>query len=106
MEVKFDLVRIGNVRKNKVSETILKDNTALLKLSIRSLLKDIKSIHKNNRVDMIMIVPAKGYVIKIRTQEIKDINLRKILSDNFPNNIYKGSLDTILDNSDKRVIFR
>lgn len=43
MEVKFDLVRIGEIRKNCKSETILKQNVDLLKNNIRLFLKD-KSI--------------------------------------------------------------
>lgn len=103
MEVKFDLVRIGNTRKNYNSEKILKQNVDFLRSNIRDLLKDEKCSHKNNRVDITMIVPAKGHNIKIRLQDIKDFHIRKLIGENYPNSVYKGNLETILDNMDNRV---
>ncbi|PHS04550.1 MAG: hypothetical protein COA88_13465 [Kordia sp.] len=106
MKINFDLVRIGKKRKNLNSEYVLKENVRLLKLSIRDLLENEVCSNKNNSDSMTMIVPARGYVIKIRLQDINDVYIRKILNDRFPGYIYKGSYDTILDNSDTRVIFR
>ena len=40
MEVKFDLVRIGKIRKSSIAEKILKQNVDLLRNEIRSFLKD------------------------------------------------------------------
>lgn len=103
MEVKFDLVRIGKTRKNYNSEKVLKQNVDFLRSNIRDLLKEEKCSHKNNRVDMTMIVPAKGNNIKIRLQDIKDFHIRKLIRENYPNSVYKGNLDTILDNMNNRV---
>ncbi|MDX1830484.1 MAG: hypothetical protein R3342_13170 [Lutibacter sp.] len=103
MDVKFDLVRIGNARKNYTSEKILKQNVDLLRKNIRELLRNENCSHKNNREDITMIVPARGFNIKIRLQDVKDYHIRKLLRDKFPNSMYKGKLDTILDNSNNRV---
>ena len=83
MEVKFDLVRIGKTRKNYNSEKVLKQNVDFLRSNIRDLLKEEKCSHKNNRVDMTMIAPAKGHNIKIRLQDIKDFHIRKLIRENF-----------------------
>jgi len=103
MNVKFDLVRIGTTRKNYTSEKILKQNVDLLRSNIRDLLKEEKCSHKNNRVDMTMIVPTKGYNIKIRLQDIKDFHIRKLIRENYPYSVYKGKLDPILDNINNRT---
>ncbi|MCB0458926.1 MAG: hypothetical protein KDC74_02780 [Flavobacteriaceae bacterium] len=103
MDVKFDLVRIGKIRKNCTSEKILKQNVDVLRNNIRYLLKNEICSNKNNQLDITMIIPAKGFNIKIRIQNVKDFHLRKLLRENFPNTIYKGKLDTILDNIDNQI---
>jgi hypothetical protein len=103
MEVKFDLVRIGKVRKDYSSEKILKDNVKMLKIQIRELLSEEICSHKNNREDVTMIVPGKGYNIKILLNDVKDLHIRTILRKNIPNSIYKGKIDTVLDSINNRV---
>lgn len=52
---------------------------------------------------MTMIIPAKGYNIKILLKDIKDFHLRKMIRENYPEAIYKGKLDTIENNTFNRV---
>ena len=103
MKVKFDLVRIGGIRKKYASEIILKQNVDLLRTEIRHLLKDGKCSHKDNTVHMTMIIPGKGYSIKINLQDIKDFHIRKELREKFPDSIYKGKHSTIMDNINNRI---
>ena len=103
MEVKFDLVRIGKIRKDSGAEIILKQNIDLLRESIRYFLKEEKYPNKNNRVEMTMIVPGKGFNIKIALQDVGDFYLRKKLREKFPNSIYKGKYSTIIENIHNRV---
>lgn len=103
MEVKFDMVRIGVIRKNSISEKILRENVDSLKYSIQSLLKDEKVDNKHNQINMTMIIPSKGYNIKIVLEDIKHEYLRKELKLNFPNSIYNGKYSEIMDNLDNKI---
>lgn len=103
MEVKFDLVRIGKIRKSSIDEKIIKQNTDLLRSNIRSFLKDEYLDNKHNTISMVMIIPGKGHNIKIALQDINDFHIKKELRNNFPNSIYEGEYSTIMDNIDNRV---
>ncbi|WP_286971869.1 hypothetical protein [Flavobacterium sp. UBA4854] len=96
MEVKFDLVRIGKIRKNSFAEMILKQNVDFLKNSIRIFLKNEYPSDKHDKISLEMIIPAKGYNIKIALRSVKDNRIKKELRDNFPYSIYKGK-DTIIE---------
>lgn len=103
MEVKFDLVRIGSVRKNYHSEKILKNNTTRLINDIRELLKYEICRHKNNKEHVTMIIPERGYSIKVLLKDFKDTHIRKIVRVNLPSAIYKGKEEKILDNMHNKV---
>jgi len=95
MEVKFDLVRIGKIRKNSFAEMILKQNVDFLKNSIRIFLNNEYPNDKHYQINLEMIIPAKGYNIKIALRSLKDNSIKKELRDNFPNSIYHGKDTTI-----------
>lgn len=103
MEVKFDLVRIGKIRKNSIAEKILKQNIDLLRNNIRLLLKNENIDNKHNTIHMVMIIPGKGYNVKIVLQDIKDLHVKKELKKNFPNSIYKGEYSIIMDNLENKI---
>ena len=103
MEVKFDLVRFGEIRKNSIAEKVIKENLDLLRNNICLLLKDENINNKYNRISMVMIVPKKGYNIKIVLHDIKDENIKKKLRLNFPTSIYKGDYSLITDNIDNKI---
>mgnify|MGYP001022078309 FL=1 len=103
MNVKFDLVRFGKIRKNNISELILKKNVEFLQNHIRFLLDNENIDNKNNCVDMVMIIPGRGYEIKIALQDIRDTNVKKILKVNIPLQIYKGDYSIIIDNINNRI---
>lgn len=103
MEVKFDLVRIGKIRKNSICEKILKENVDSLKNNIRSLLKDEKVDNKHNKIHIVMIIPSKDYNIKIVLQDIRYEYIRKELRFNFPSSIYNGEYSEIMDNLENKV---
>ncbi|RTZ03094.1 hypothetical protein [Flavobacterium sp. GSP6] len=98
MEIKFD-VRIGKIRKNQISEMILKQNVGFLKSGIHSLLKDINSETKKIGI----VIPGKGHSIKMALEDVKEKHVRKELKSNFPFNIYKGKYSAILDNIDNQI---
>ncbi len=50
-----------------------------------------------------MVIPARGHNIKIHFQNIPEKWIRKELKDNFPYAIYKGKIDSILDNIDNPI---
>jgi hypothetical protein len=103
MNVKFDLVRFGKIRKNNNSELILKKNVEFLQNHIRFLLDNENIDNKNNCVDMVMIIPGRGYEIKIALQDIRDTNVKKILKVNITLQIYKGDYSIIIDNINNRI---
>ncbi|HRG17544.1 MAG TPA: hypothetical protein PLP39_00495 [Flavobacterium lutivivi] len=97
MEVKFEMIRIGKFRKDDCSEMLLKQNVDLLKSTIRYHLADIDNI-ENKPINIDMIVPAKGFEIKIFVKRIRDKNIRTYLKENFPKSIYNGNYSNISDN--------
>lgn len=103
MEVKFDLVRIGEIRKNLWVEKNLKFNIDQLKNDIRYLLKDEIIDSKQNKIDIVMIIPGNGYVIKIALEDIEYKHIREKLKFNFPSSIYKGKYSLLLDNLNNKL---
>lgn len=103
MELKFDLVRIGGIRKNAIAEKIIKENLDILRNEICLLLKDENINNKYNRIHMVLIIPQKGYIIKIVLHDIKDESIRKKLRLHFPKHIHKGNYSIIMDNLDNKV---
>lgn len=103
MEVKFDLVRIGNIRKNSIAEKIIKENLDVLRNKIRWLLKDDNANNKYNRIHIVLIIPQKGFAVKIVLHDIKDEVIRKKIKINFPKNIHKGDYSIIMNNLDNKV---
>jgi len=103
MKVNFDLVRIGEIRKNFNSETILKQNVKLLKSNIRYLLENENSSNKNNEISMVIVIPAKGYNIKIALKDIREKHIKEILKQKFPNSIFKREYSILMDNIDNRI---
>ena len=103
MKVNFDLVRIGNIRKNFNSETILKQNVRLLKSSIRYILENEKASNKRNEVTLIIVIPGKGHDVKIYLKDIREKYIREILKREFPNEIFKRDYSIILNNMDNRI---
>lgn len=98
MKVKFDIVRIGRIRKNYTSELVLKENLNFLKSNIRTLLSEKVIENKSNQISIVLVIPAKGFNIKIVLNDIKDNDIKKELKKHFPNSIYNGSYSVILDN--------
>lgn len=103
MEVKFDLVRIGKKRNDLFKEKMIKHNLDILRSNIRSLFKNKTCNNKNNQISMIMVIPGRGYKIKIHFQNISEKWIKKELKDNYPNSIYKGKYEILLDNLDNKV---
>ncbi|MBX9889455.1 MAG: hypothetical protein K2Y30_16160 [Flavobacteriaceae bacterium] len=101
MELKFDVVRIGKIHKDKMSEMILKQNVGFLKNGIYSLLQDIDN--ETKKFGIVLVIPGKGHNIRIALQDVKERNVRKELKINFPCNIYKGEYSVILDNIDNPI---
>jgi hypothetical protein len=101
MEIKFDVVSIGKIRKDQISEIILKQNVGFLKIGIHSFLKDIDS--ETKKIGIVLVIPGKGHSIKISLQDVKEKNIRKELKNNFPYNIYKGEHSSIMNNGDNQI---
>lgn len=101
MEIKFDVVRIGKIRKDQISEMILKQNVGFLKSGIHSFLRDIDS--ETKKIGIVLVVPGKGHSIKMSLQDVKEKHIKKELKSNFPYNIYKGEYSAIMDNVDNQI---
>lgn len=94
MEIKFDLVRIGNKRKNQTSELLLKQNVDYIKRNIFYFL-DYHEVHEN--LNITLIIPSKGYSIKIDIRNLNN-NIKSILRKELPNSIFRDSSNKILEN--------
>ena len=97
MKVNFDIVRIGKFRKNILAEKLLKENTDLLRNEISKLLEEVK-YKGSDEMGLMLVIPAKGYRIKICLEGRTDENVRRILSQNFHDSIYKGAHSIIEEN--------
>lgn len=95
MEVKFELVRFGEVRNSNKSERLLKENVSFLKKRILLFLEDISL---RDEIGIVIIIPAKGYDIKFSLDDIRNENIKEKLKQNFSESIYNGSYSKILDN--------
>lgn len=98
MEVKFDTVRIGKIRRSSIDEKILEQNLDFLKGNIRSLLKEEEIENKYDKVSVVLVVPAKGFNIKIAKKYVGNEFVKKLLSQNFPKSIYSGQYSKIDEN--------
>ena len=98
MKVNFDIVRIGKFRKNILAEKLLKENADLLRKEISKLLEEVKYKGESDEMGLMLVIPAKGYRIKICLEDRNDENVRRILSQNFPDSIYKGAQSIIEKN--------
>tara|TARA_R110002051_G_scaffold306845_2_gene377638 strand:- start:3110 stop:3427 length:318 start_codon:yes stop_codon:yes gene_type:complete len=103
MNLRFDLVRIGETRKNYNSEKLIELNTELLIKNIRNIITNEKNKEDNFKFEMTIIVPEKGHNIKILMESIKDLKIKGLLKQKFPNSIYKGEIETVLDNIHNKV---
>lgn len=103
MKVNFDLVRIGNLRRDPIAEQILRENVDKLKKSIRIFLEDQIDIYGYGSIDMIMVIPGSGFNIKILLKDIRDKNLRKVIHDHLPDSIYKGKHSMLMKNLNNRI---
>lgn len=104
MTVNFDLVRMGKLRTDSIALQMLKDNVQILQNTIRELLKDEEYIYGSGTMGLVMIIPARGFDIKIVLQDIGEERIKRILKHYLPgHSIYKGSYSTILDNVRKNI---
>ena len=81
----------------------LKQNIDFLKRSVRHLLKNKTIGNKQNILFITMVIPAKGYGIKIHFQNISEKWIRKELRENFPNSIFNGSYAILFDNINNEI---
>lgn len=74
-----------------------------LKKNIRSSLENEETINLNNEISMVMIVPERGYSIKIALQDVREKHIKYKLKVEFPNNIFKREYSIIMDNIHNRI---
>ncbi|OXG09649.1 hypothetical protein BC749_11118 [Flavobacterium araucananum] len=101
MEINFDVIRIGKIRKDNTAEIILKQNVNFMKCGIRHLLNNIDNL--DEKIEIILAIPGKGYSVKIVLQEVKKKHIRNELKNNFPYSIYNGKYSAILDNVNNKI---
>lgn len=99
----FDIVRIGKLRNDQIALQMLKDNVQILQNTIRTLLKEEEYIYGSGVMELVMVVPGRGFNIKIALQDIGEERIKKILKHHLPNSIYKGSYDLLLRNAGKHI---
>jgi hypothetical protein len=101
MTVKFDMVRIGKIRKSPVAEMFLKENVQILQQSIRDLLADVSN--ESDQVDIAMVIPAKGYSIKIILEFFHNEQIKHLLQTTFPNSIYRRDTNNLVNHVHNRI---
>jgi|SRR5690554_2909537 len=103
MKVNFDLVRLGKISHNNVSEKALKQDVQALKESIRLFLENF---NLNDRIDIIVVVPSESYDVKFYIDRISDASIKEELRLNFSESIYKGGYSKIMMNLKNPIFSR
>jgi hypothetical protein len=103
MEVKFDTVRIGKIRNSSIEEKMLEQNLAFLKSNIKSFFSEDEVEKEHNRIGVVLVIPAKGYNIKIAVKYSSHEFVKKLLNSRFPDSVYKGNYSKIDENVMNRV---
>ena len=72
MDVKFNVVRIGDRRKNHLSEIRLEGNTIMLKNTLSNFLFGLRNSEGKDSEQVTIVVPGRGYNPKFRLQDFRD----------------------------------
>lgn len=96
MHIYFSTVRIGNKRKNAIKEKILLENYNYLKKELTSFLK---AQELNQEINLVLVIPSKGYKIRFTINGIEDKNIKRLLKTNFPKYIFNNDYSILIANS-------
>lgn len=83
MEVGFDMIRLGSFRKSAVDEQLIKESVTNFKRSIRDILSDIEG----SKEELVMIIPARGFDVKIDISCVNNLRVKELLKEQFPTSI-------------------
>ena len=103
MNIKFETVRKGNIRKNATAELVLKKDFETLQSFIYN---DIKDNFYNTGIESItigLVIPAKGFKIKIILQNINETRIKNFLKENYSSYIYKGNYTELSNYAMNRI---
>lgn len=105
MSSKFSTVRIGSRRKNFYEENLLMTYLNELKHQITYELTQVDDLELN-KMQVELVIPNTGIeplIVCQTTDNPSKKRLNKFLRDKFPDRIYKGSYDKVLDNIFNKV---
>lgn len=97
MNIHFEMVRIGDFRKNRLLEKIIRENVNILQLNLRKFLENETDINKSS-IELTMVIPSRGTKITFVLNDIKDDTLKSKLRLNFPDSIFNGDENLIYSN--------
>lgn len=102
MEIKFEYVRIGKFRKNKLNENLLKENYNIFKAQLTSFFEfnNFKYPTEKLPIPLLLVIPSKGNTVKLSLEDITSEKLKKELKNKFNDKIYKGKYSILIDNMD------
>ena len=98
MEIKFEPVRIGTFRKKLILERIIYENYKSLKNELKEFVNSIQSKPNVKTIEVDIVIPARGNQITFTLDAIRDIEVKQLLKDNFPNSIYIGDYSILSKN--------
>jgi hypothetical protein len=104
MIVNITLIRIGTPRKNYASEQILRDSVYQFKQDINDLLVNDVVGDKSNSIWIDMIIPGRGYNVKIDINSVPKKWIKDKIVEHFPNSIYTGKYSVIMDNIKNKTL--
>ena len=105
MQIKFDKVRIGKKRKNINSELLLKYEVGFLKNVIQTTIDESAFSKSDDIIYITLIIPARGYNIKARFQDLKNDGVKKFLLERLDMYNCTRSLNLILANQNNPIFF-
>ena len=103
MTINYDVVRIGNPRKDSNAERILHQNVKFLKFDIECFLKDLE-INNSHIIPITIVIPARGYNVLFDVRDIHNKEVRTALSKQFKSRLFDRNRSILIDNIHNQIV--
>ncbi len=103
MAIKYDIVRIGKIRKESNAERILHQNVKFLKFDIEYFLEDLE-LKDSNILPITLVIPARGYNVLFDIRDINNKEVQTALSKQFKSRLFDRNRSILIDNINNQII--
>jgi len=103
MTIKYDIVRIGKIRKESNAERILHQNVKFLKFDIECFLEDLE-LKDSDIIPITLVIPARGYNVLFDIRDINNKEVRTALNKQFKSRLFDRNRSILIDNINNQII--